>query len=252
MVAEVLEVIQTDILKEFLLNNYSVLTHSVEAMSAITGLFFFRKYKNSISKYFIYFLVFLSIGDSFNLYTKLIRNQGFLSFLEGSVLEKNYWWSTLYWKIGAILFFIFYYRKILKTEIYRKILKHSGLAFLLVSIVHIIINWEYFFSRFFPIISIMGAIIIFMCTVFYFIEVLKDERILTFYKSINFYISSAIFIWWLIITPIVFYDIYGEYRDTVYINLRRLIYLSANIIMYSTLTFALIFCKPENDLVLKE
>ncbi len=39
--------LNNNILKEFLLNNYSLLLHFVEAMSAVTGLFFFRKYKDS-------------------------------------------------------------------------------------------------------------------------------------------------------------------------------------------------------------
>jgi len=231
----------------FLIKHYSLLTSLSEILAAVTGILLFKKYKLTAAKFFIYFLVFLLIGDSFNFYTRLIKNHGILSFLEGTVFEKNYWWSTIYWKIGAILFFVFFYIKILKTVLFRKILKYSGFVFLIISVTTIIINWEHFFSRFFPIISIMGAVIIFMCTVFYFMEVLQDERILAFYKSINFYISSAIFIWWLIITPIVFYDIYGEYRDIVYINLRRYIYLFANILMYLTFTFALIWCKPQNE-----
>ncbi len=234
-------------MEDFILKNYNSLTYSVEIIAAVTGILLFNKYKYTVAKYFIFFLCYLSVGDIFNTYTKFIKNNGVLSFLEGTVLEKNYWWSTLYWKIGAILFFVFYFQKILKTEKFRNIIKYSGFVFLIVSLVHIMINWDYFFSRFFPIISIMGVIIIFECTVFYFVEVLQSDKVLTFYKSINFYISSAIFVWWLIITPIVFYDIYGENRDLIYIHLRRFIYLSANILMYLTFTFALIWCKPEND-----
>lgn len=234
-------------MEEFILKNYSLFTRIVEILAAVTGILLFKKYKFTVAKYFIFFLCYLSICDFINTYTKLIRNNGLLSFLKGTIFEYNYWWSTLFWKIGAIIFFVFYYRKILKTEIFRNIIKYSGLVFLIVSIGCILVNWDYFFSRFFPLISVMGAIIIFLCTAFYFFEVLQSDKILTFYKSINFYISAAIFIWWLIITPIVFYDIYGEYRDYVYINLRRYIYLFANITMYLTFTFALIWCKPEND-----
>lgn len=234
-------------MEDFLLKNYSLLTHSVEILAALTGIFLFKKYKITAAKYFIFFLCYLSIGDLINLYNRLIRNNGILSFLEGTVFVKNHWWSTLYWKIGAILFFVFYYNKILKTKVFKNAIKYSGFVFLTISVFYILMNWDLFFSRFFPIISIMGAIIIFMCTAFYFFEVLQSDKILTFYKSINFYISAAIFIWWLIITPIVFYDIYGEYRDIVYIHLRRHIYLFANIIMYSTFTFALIWCRPQND-----
>ncbi|MFH4965468.1 hypothetical protein V8G69_10735 [Gaetbulibacter sp. M235] len=242
-------------MQEFLLNNYSFLTHFVEVLSALTGIFLFNKYKNSISKYFIYFLVYLSICEAINTYTWLVFPDKILSFLVGTIIEKNYWWTTLYWKIGAIMFFAFYYNKILRYKSFKKIISYSALSFLFFSISYIVLHWQAFFVKFFPIISILGAVIIFLCSVFYFIETLQGDSILNFYKSLNFYISAAIFIWWLIITPIVFYDNYTTYeisvyeRDWDYIKLRRLIYLSANLCMYLTFTFALIFCKPdiEND-----
>lgn len=240
-------------MQEFLLKNYILLTHSVEAMAALTGVFLFKKYKNTDAKYFIYFLIYLTICDILNWYTIFVKNDGFLNFLKDTIIAKNYWWSTLFWKIGAIMFFVFYYTRILKTKQFRSIIKISGFLFLVFSMVYIVINWQVFFVSFFPIISILGAVIIFLCTVFYFIEILQSDDILTFYKSLNFYISAAIFIWWLIITPIVFYDNYTSYqvdvyeRDWDYIKLRRLLYLTANIFMYSIFTFALIFCKPEND-----
>ena len=93
-----------------------------------------------------------------------------------------------------------------------------------------------------------GALIILLCTIFYFIEILQSEKILIFYKSLNFYISAAIFIWWLIVTPIVFYDIYMSNSDWNFIFLRWQIYLFANIIMYLTFTFALIWYKPEKKI----
>jgi hypothetical protein len=241
--------------QEFLLNNYSFLTHFVEVFSALTGIFLFNKYKNSISKYFIYFLVYLSICEAISTYTWLVFPDKILSFLVGTIIEKNYWWSTLYWKIGAIMFFAFYYNKILKNKQFKKAIKFGGLSFFVFSVIYILCHCQAFFVSFFPAISVFGAAIIFLCTALYFIEILLSDSILSFYKSLNFYISAGIFIWWLIITPIVFYDNYTAYeisvyqRDWDYIKLRRLIYLSANLFMYLTFTFALIFCKPnlEND-----
>ena len=241
-------------MEEFLLDNYIVLTHSVEALAALAGVFLFSNYKNTVVKYFIYFLICLTICDILNWYTMFVHLDKLLSFLVGSLIEKNYWWSTLYWKIGAIMFFAFYYRKILKTKYFNDIIKYASYAFFIFSSIYILLNWEVFFISYFPIISVLGAIIVFLCTVFYFVEILQNEKILTFYKSLDFYISGAIFIWWLIITPIVFYDNYTTYevgvyeRDWDYIHLRKIIYISSNIFMYSTFTFALIFCKPEfND-----
>lgn len=251
MAKEVVMVILNELMQEFLLNNYSLLTHFVETMAALTGVFLFKWYRYSVAKYFIFFLVYLTIGDFVHMYTRLVYPDKLLGFLVGSLIEKNYWLSTLFWRIGAIMFFAFYYRKILKTQSFKKVIKYASYGFFSFSFGYILLNWEAFFTSYFPIISVLGAIIVFLCTVFYFIEILQSDEILTFYKSINFYISLAIFIWWLIITPIVFYDNYTSYevlvyeRDWDYIKLRRLIYISTNIFMYSTFTFALIWCRPQ-------
>lgn len=240
-------------MEDFLFKNYILITHSVEVISTLTGVFFFKKYKSTTARYFIFFLIYLTFCEFIGSYTTYVHNDGFLSFLIGSKIEKNYWWSTLYWKIGAIMFFAFYYRRILKTKLFIKIIKYISYAFFSFSIIYILLNWEAFFVSFFPIISILGAIVVFLCTVFYFLEILQSDKILSFYKSIHFYISAAIFIWWLIITPIVFFDNYTSYqtgvyeRDWDYIRLRRYLYLFSNVIMYSTFTFALIWCRPQKD-----
>ena len=234
-------------MNDFLLQYKNIITFTVEILAAVTGLLFYKKYNRKATKYFIWFLVYLSICDFLGGYVWYIKDNGFLSFLKGTLLVRNFWWSTLFWKIGAIVFFAFYYQKVLIYKRFKKVLKWSNYFFMIFSIIYIVINWEDYFTRFFPVIDILGAIIIFMCSVFYFIEILQSETILTFYKSLNFYISAAIFIWWLIITPLVFYDIYNSNYDWNFIFLKWEIYLFANIFMYSTFTFALIFCKPEKD-----
>lgn len=233
-------------MKHFLLSNYSVLTHLAELMAAVTGILLYKKYKLKHAKYFIWFLVYLFVCDSLGSYKKYV-NDGFLYFLKGTVFEKNFWWSTLSWKVGAILFFSFYYSRILKTKAFKFYVKISGILFFFFCVIYIGLNWNDFFIRFFPVISITGTMVVFLCTVLYFIEILLSERILTFYKSLNFYISMAIFIWWLIITPLVFYDLYVSNDDRNLSILKMEIYLFSNIFMYSTFTFALIWCKPEND-----
>lgn len=216
-------------------------------MAALTGVFLYKKYNKTKVTYFIWFLVYLTICDFIGVYKNYVDDGQFLSFLKGTVFATNHWWYTSFWSLGAILFFSFYYSKILKTKPFKDIVKYGGYAFLIFSVFYIALNWADFFHKFFPIISILGAIIVFLCSVFYFIEVLQSDKILTFYKSINFYISFAIFIWWLIITPLVFYDLYHTSGDWNFIFLKWQIYLFANIFMYSTFTFALIYCKPEQN-----
>lgn len=248
----VIKVIRDGTMNEFLYNNYSLINRSLEFIAAITGIFLLRKYKTTEVTYFIYFLVFVALADFVSMYTRYVRDDRFLYFLIGTVIEKNHWWSTLFWKIGAIVFYSFYYQKILTSPISKKVLKIAASSFVSFSVIYIFLHWQEFFVRSFPAISVFGAIIIFLCTIMYFLEILQSDNILRFYKSINFYISTAIFIWWLIITPIVFFDKYQAYiynvqeRDWDYINLRSYIYLFSNILMYSTFTFALIYCRPKN------
>lgn len=233
---------------DFLLENYSLLTHSVEWLAAITGVILYKSYKHTNVKYFIWFLIYLSICDFIGGYKYYVKD-GFLSFLQGTVFERNYWWTTSFWKIGAIVFFAFYYYKVLAKEKYKLILKYSGYLFLVFSIVYIGFHWRAFFVSFFPVISIIGSVVIFFCVIFYFIELLQTEEILSFYKDINFYVTAAIFIWWLIITPIVFYDNYMSLgNDNKYMELRQVLYILSNLLMYLTFTFALIYCKPKRDI----
>ena len=70
---------------------------------------------------------------------------------------------------------------------------------------------------------------------------------LAFYKSINFYISIIIFIWWLIVTPLVFFESYNNTSDWSFVFLKWKIKLLSNVFMYLTFTFALIFCGPEQE-----
>ncbi|SFZ94268.1 hypothetical protein SAMN05428642_10436 [Flaviramulus basaltis] len=234
-------------MNDFLIKYYSLLTHSVEILSAVTGVILYKKYKHTPAKYFIYFLIYIGICDFLGIYTYYIKNNGFLSFLEGTPFERNYWWSGLYWKVGAVVFFAFYYNKILQNTKFKSIIEYTAYTFLLFSICYIIINFDAFFISSLRVLNIFGALIIFLCTFLYFTEILLSDRILKVFKSLNFYISVTIFIWWLVITPLVFFEIYNSTSDWNFVFLKWQIFLFLNIFMYITFTFALICCKPQND-----
>ncbi|GAA4299949.1 hypothetical protein [Aestuariibaculum suncheonense] len=234
-------------MEDFLLKNYFLLTTIVECLAALTGLILYKRYKHTAAKYFIWFLWYLSICDFASNYTRCIKDDGLFSFVEGTVFINNYWFGTLYWKIGAIVFVSFYFRKILIHTVFKKTIKYATYIFVLMSFIWIFTHWEAYFKVSFPIISVNGAFIVFMCIMFYFIEVLLSDKILNFYKLLNFYISFSFFIWWIITTPFVFYGIYFGSGDKVFRNLQNLIYLIANMVMYLTITFALIWCRPEGE-----
>jgi len=223
----------------------------VEVMAALVGLYCYKKYKHTAVKYFIWFLVYVALVELIGAYPRHLRTFEFLNpietFLKGGKFEKNYWWFTVCWNMGSAFFYSFYFRKLIHSKKYVKLLSCTTIAFAIFCVAYIVMSWERFFIASFPAISISGATLIFLSIVLYLIEILQSDRILSFYQSINFYISTVLLVWFLVITPLVFYQVYYSLADWNFIFLRWQIYLTMNIFMYSTFTFTLLWCKPQNN-----
>ncbi len=232
---------------EFLINYYHLITHSVEILSALVGVLFLKKYRHTTTKYFIYFLVYIAISDFIGGYSRYIDTHSFLDFLKTTRFRFSHWWATIFWNIGSAIFLSFYYFKILKNKAFQIIIKYLCILFIVASSLSIIINWDVFFNQYSPFITVFGAIVILTGIFFYLIEVLQNEKIVEFYKSIDFIISSTLFIWLIITTPLVLYNVYYSKMDWNFVFLKWQIFLFANVFMYLTFTFAIIYCKPEHD-----
>lgn len=234
-------------MNDFILNNYFVLIFSVEVLSAVTGLLLFQKYKDTTAKYFIYFLVYIVFMVIIGRYTSYVKDDGFLSFLDGTLLEKNYWYFTIFWNIVVSSFFGLYYSEILENAVLKKVLKVSVVLYILVSIIVILLNLNLFFTNSIPLIDVLGALIILQCVFYYFMEILQGDKILTFYKNLTFYISCAILLFWLIKTPLAFFEPYYKKIDVEYVHLRAFINFYVITFMYLTFTIGLIVSKPDYD-----
>lgn len=232
---------------DFFLNNYRLITHTVEFSAAIAGLFCYKKYKNTPVRYFIWFLVYIAFIDTLSGYAAYIDKFSFLNFLKNTKFRTSHWCGTLFWNIGSTLFFSFYYSKILKGKLFVSIIKISGIIFLLASVISIGIHWDTFFNKFSPFITVFGALVILICIAFHFIEILQNEKIIMFYKSLNFVISAALLVWFIITTPLVLYNVYYSPSDWNFVFLKWQILLFSNIVMYLTFAFAFIWCQPEYD-----
>ncbi|MFD2540812.1 hypothetical protein ACFSSB_00660 [Lacinutrix gracilariae] len=234
-------------MSEFLLKYASLCLLGLEILAAVIGLLLYSKYKHTAAKYFIYFLVYVVFIVIIGRYTWLVKEGGAFSFLLGTLLERNYWFGTITWKIGAVSFFGWYYLKILKNNTQKKILRISLILFIVASVLIILLTLPNFFVTSIPSISILGALIILQCSFYYFMEILQSEKILTFYKSLNFYISCVILLFWLVKTPLVFYEQYYRIIDMDYVYLRGIINLFVISFMYITYAVGLIVSKPEYD-----
>lgn len=236
---------------EFLKQNYILLTHSVEIFAAITGLFCFKKYKSTTTKYFIWFLVYVVIIELLGSYPGYVKKYDFLNDIEAvlkdSYFEKNHWFFAIFWITGSALFYGLYFMEIIKNQLYKSIIKYAVISFILASIAYYVYNWELFFKGRGSFMDVFGVVVILVSVFLYFIEILKSDVILKFYQSINFYIAATLILWYLIVTPLSFYNKYFTSADWNFVILKYQIHLFANVFMYLTFTFALIYCRPTHD-----
>lgn len=227
---------------------YSVnIIQFVEMLAALIGLIYYKKYKETITKYFIWYLIYIVVLESVGKYALYVRNGGFFSFLKGTLIESNHWWYTIFWQIGAILFFSFYFRKVLENVFNIAFLRILTLLFVSSSLVSILLDLKLFFKGWIPLIRISGAVVIFSCVILYFLELLRSDKILHFHKSLSFYISITILVFWLITTPLIFYAKYYTVSDWSFIYLKHKIYVYVNVFMYLMFSVGLIVSKPEKE-----
>ena len=238
-------------MQDFLLNNFSLILHSVEIFAAIIGLFCLKKYKGTIVTYFIYFLVYVALLELFGAYPTYVKNFEFLSgvkeFLKGTRFEKNHWWYLIFWTIGSTVFYSVYFGQLINSQILKKIIKYLLILFIVFNVVYFANNWEAIFESLPIVVRILNIGIVLLSIVFYLIKIIQSDKLLKFYESLNFYIASTVLIWVLIFTPLIFFDDYFSTKDMAYVKLKATIILFCNIFMYITFSFALIWCKPQNN-----
>jgi hypothetical protein len=236
---------------DFFLNNYILFVHFVEVLAAVVAIFCYDKYKQTPVKYFIYFLVYVAIMELIGAYPTFVEKYESLSeakeFLKGTKFEENNWFYTIFWTIASAVFYSFYFGQFIESNYSIKVIKYITSIFIISSLVYILLNWNSFFVSSFYFVDIFSASVILLSVVLYFIEVLKSQKVLIFYKSINFYIAAVLLIFFLIKTPLLFYDVYFSRSDMDYLRLNATISILCIAFMYVTFSFALIWCKPQNN-----
>lgn len=237
-------------MREFIFEYYYYLNEGVIILAALVGLLTFNKFKGTKVKYFIFFLLYVLVVELIGWYPSLsYYNESFKwidDYTKGTILEENYLWYGVFWKMGSALFISFYFRKILKSKHLKLIIQYLTYLFIGLCLVYLIFFNDTYYKGESYLVNFSGVLIIVLCAVFYLVEVLMSEKIISFYKSFHFYVASVFFIFFLIKTPISFFQIYYSTNDWNFVFLRDEIILFCNLFMYITFSLALLICKPED------
>ncbi|WP_157972891.1 hypothetical protein [Aureibaculum luteum] len=209
-----------------------------ELLSAIVGTVYFYKYKHTTLKYFLYLLWYITITEFLGWY---IRVTGNMAYIDENGWIYNKWLYNILNIVTFSTVYIIYYRY-LKTQLFKKWIKVFLIVFLLVNI----LNWA-FIQNFikegavFP--KIIGSVFLIISIIFYFIELLRSEKIVIFHRLLLFWISVGLLLFYTGTIPFVlkwngFMVIKGVHE------LFLILYILA-IIMYLTFTFGFIWSKKE-------
>lgn len=231
---------------DFLREHYTFLTSLIEFIAAFTGIILYKKYKHSNVKYIIYFLIYVYFVDLIGGYPSFLKEHGYFHLIEGTLIEQNYWWYTIFWWLGfsSVMFYVNYL--VVSTKNSKKILKYAYYLYLLQVVLFMMFRFDKLFvpNQF---ISIVSLWIILLSIIIYFFDILNSEQIISFYRSMYFYFNSIFFVWLLIIMPLEFFEEYFVEDDWNYVIFRWKIQLILNSFLYLSLAASLVFCNPDKN-----
>ncbi len=231
---------------DFLIDNFNFITYGFEFIAVLTGLIFFKRYKKTTVKIFIIFLVYTIFVEFMGAFLVYFRTFSVIRLIRSLGFSVNIWFN-IFWLFGSILFVSYYYHSLLKQKRHQIVVRILVVLFSVLMFLHITIYPQLFIKTHPPFYLISGLIVTSSSITLYFIELLKGDAILNILRTFGFYVSSGLLVWWLVITPVLFFDLYNTSADWDFANLKRFIFLFANIFMYSCFTIGLIVSNPKND-----
>lgn len=228
----------------FLIEYFNYISNGLELFAALIGVLYLRKYKNTTTKYFIYFLIYIVFVEAVGIGFFYFHSFPLIHFLRSLGLRSVSWYN-IFWMFGSVLFGMYYFHALFKLKAFKTLIKIIALVYSIAMLSHFYLFPELFLKKHAPFYQLLGAFATLICVVLYFIELLKSDNTTNLFNTFGFYASIGLFLWWLIITPVIFYNIYNTTSDWDYVNLKRLIFLFGNMFMYLTFAFALIWCVPQ-------
>ncbi|PWK19716.1 hypothetical protein LX78_01066 [Xanthomarina spongicola] len=231
---------------DFLTSYFNFIVYGFEILAAIAGLYFLNKTKNKSTRIFVFYLLYVVFVEFVAVCLIFFKSTLLVSYLISLGIKSTSWFN-LFWLYGSILFVLFYYHSLLTNTKFKLVLKIMAILFSVVMLSHFIVFPNVFLTEHPPLYQISGLIITLICVALYFIEFLNDEKVLMIFQTFSFYATLGLFVWWLIITPVIFYDNYNTIADWDFANLKRRIFLFANIFMYTCFTVGFIITKPKSN-----
>lgn len=205
-----------------------------EITAAITATIFYFKYKESPVKFILMFLWLIVFNEQMGDY--MGRNKIWL-YQD----NYNYWIYNVIRPFKTLLIFFIYF-KTLKTKMYVLWIKRFMIIYCIIYPINILFIQD-FFTNIQSNTMVLGALFTVICTIFYFIELLRSEKIIVFHKQLLFWISIGLLIFYSGTIPLILaHEYYAHFN---YIHSIFLIIYILGIVMYLLFSFGFIWSRKE-------
>ncbi|MFL0352789.1 hypothetical protein [Xanthomarina sp. GH4-25] len=231
---------------EFITSHFNFIVYTFEILALLVGLYFFNKTRCKSTRIFVFYLGYVVFVELVAFSLMYLKSTVLISYLIRIGIRTTSWFN-LFWLYGSILFIIFYYHSLFFNLKFKLFLKIMAILFSMVMLSHFIIFPKIFLTVHPPLYQISGLIVTLFCVSLYFIEFLNGENVFNIFRTLSFYVTIGLFVWWLIVSPVIFFNNYNTSADWDFANLKRRIFLFANIFMYTCFTVGFIISKPKSN-----
>jgi len=211
-----------------------------ELLASIVGTIYFYKYKHTFLKYFLFLLWYITLTEFSGWYVSSNRIESLLFFDQNGRLYTLWMYNLLRIFTFSTIFYI--YIKSINTKRYKQLIK----IFLITYLILVVINWSFIQSFIFEmseIPKVIGSLFVTITVIFYFIELLKSEKIIIFHRVLLFWVSTGFLLYYSGTIPFALK--WNGYMLIPGIHKLFLINTILSLTMYLTFTLGFIWSKKE-------
>tara|TARA_R110002073_G_scaffold40547_5_gene115341 strand:+ start:495722 stop:496402 length:681 start_codon:yes stop_codon:yes gene_type:complete len=209
-----------------------------ELIAALAGTFYYFKYQHTAVKLLLPLLWLITITEFVSLF--LISND-LLLYTDAQGTKYNLWIVNLLYVIYFPVLLYIYFKEI-KNTTFKVCIQIFTVGYLVVSA----INWIFiqnFITEWSELPFIVGSLAIIIAVVFYFVELLKSDKIIVFHRTLLFWVSIALLLFHAGTIPFsIKINGYAHIPGTHQLFL--ILYVLA-ILMYLILAFGFIWSRKE-------
>lgn len=214
------------------MQNLRFLVLLLEAIAAISGLYYYRK--NPTDKavgFFSFFLLFTFFVETIGFIPAIIYWNEPLHFLKSTFLYSNFWLYNPY-SIISFVVYVLYFKWNFSNQKAGKFIDKILIVYVLICIINLVFS-DVFFQNHSSLTYVGGSFFLLGVIFYYYFEILLSSKILFIKREISFYISIITLIYFLTTTPIFIYYKYFTAKSPEFVELSSIVLIAMNIFMYS-------------------